>query len=514
MLDSTASEAPRGAPEPPVSDPGTAGSGGFDAALRSLANLDSQAALTFQGAANLNDLLRLATGHLARLVDAASARIWLTRRNGRRLVAREFPDEGRGDPIERRQARGDGLAGWAVTHLKALRLGPDDPRPALQGAFEPFKSAVVIRIVDQAKNSLELSDIGFYPDDLSRAKRYCERPQGILLVTGPTGSGKSTLLYAALRHIQHETKNIVTVEDPVEYQIPGLNQVQVDEKAKKTFATALRAILRQDPDVIMIGEIRDHETAQIAFRASVTGHFVLSTIHTNDAPTAVTRLVDMGLQPFMVASSLVAVISMRLVRTLCQHCKEPYEASASNLDRLGAAGRAEGKITLWRGRGCARCHQTGYHGRTGIFEVLDVGDTIRKQIISGAADSAIRAAAVEAGMRSIGEDGLKKVMEGRTTLEEVTRVIYLADATARICPSCSTVLNQEFEYCPACGDWVGEHCEGCRRRLTPGWTYCPFCGRGSTDQREAQVLQHPGRERRQKRATATSDADAPQRRAS
>ncbi len=373
---------------------------------------------------------------------------------------------------------------------------------------------VVIRIVDQAKNSLELSDIGFYPDDLSRAKRYCERPQGILLVTGPTGSGKSTLLYAALRHIQHETKNIVTVEDPVEYQIPGLNQVQVDEKAKKTFATALRAILRQDPDVIMIGEIRDHETAQIAFRASVTGHFVLSTIHTNDAPTAVTRLVDMGLQPFMVASSLVAVISMRLVRTLCQHCKEPYEASASNLDRLGAAGRAEGKITLWRGRGCARCHQTGYHGRTGIFEVLDVGDTIRKQIISGAADSAIRAAAVEAGMRSIGEDGLKKVMEGRTTLEEVTRVIYLADATARICPSCSTVLNQEFEYCPACGDWVGEHCEGCRRRLTPGWTYCPFCGRGSTDQREAQVLQHPGRERRQKRATATSDADAPQRRAS
>jgi len=367
---------------------------------------------------------------------------------------------------------------------------------------------VVIRVVDQAKNTLDLTDIGFYPDDLSRAKRYCERPQGIILVTGPTGSGKSTLLYAALRHIQHETKNIVTVEDPVEYQIPGINQVQVDEKAKKTFATALRAILRQDPDVIMIGEIRDHETAQIAFRASVTGHLVLSTIHTNDAPTAVTRLIDMGLQPFMVASSLVAVISMRLVRTLCKHCKESYEASASNLDRLGAAGRAAGTITLWRGRGCSHCNQTGYHGRTGIFEVLEVGDAIRSQIVAGAADSAIRSAAVEAGMRSIGEDGLKKVMEGHTTLEEVTRVIYLADASARICPSCSAVLNQDFEYCPACGGWVGEHCEGCKRRLNPGWDYCPFCGRGSTEQREGQVLQHPGRDRRHKRGVLSGDEPA------
>jgi type IV pilus assembly protein PilB len=357
---------------------------------------------------------------------------------------------------------------------------------------------VVIRVVDQARNTLDLSDIGFYPDALGRVKRYCERPQGIILVTGPTGSGKSTLLYAALRYIQHETKNIVTVEDPVEYQIPGINQVQVDEKAKKTFPIALRAILRQDPDVIMIGEIRDQETAQIAFRASVTGHLVLSTIHTNDAATAVTRLIDLGLQPFMVASSLVGVLSMRLVRTLCPRCKESYEASASNLDRLGAAGRAGGSITLWRGRGCTHCRQTGYHGRTGIFEVLEVDESIRQQIVAGASDAAIRSAAVEAGMRSIGEDGLKKVMEGRTTLEEVTRVIYLADASARICPSCSTVLNQDFEYCPSCGGWVGEHCEGCRRRLNPGWTYCPFCGRGSTGQRDEQILQHPGRDRRHK----------------
>ena len=373
---------------------------------------------------------------------------------------------------------------------------------------------VVIRVLDQARNALDLDGLGFYPDDHARVKRYCERPQGIILVTGPTGSGKSTLLYAALRYIQHETKNIVTVEDPVEFQLPGINQVQVDERAKKTFATALRAILRQDPDVIMVGEIRDQETAQIAFRASVTGHLVLSTIHTNDASTAVTRLIDMGLQPFMVASSLLGVISMRLVRTLCPRCKEPYEASASNLDRLGATGRAEGSITLWRGRGCSHCRQTGYHGRTGIFEVLEVDDAIRKQIGAAAPDSAIRSAAVEAGMRSIGEDGLKKVMEGRTTLEEVTRVIYLADASARLCPSCATVLNQDFEYCPSCGAWVGEHCEGCQRRLSAGWIYCPFCGRGAAGQRDSQVLPHPGRDRRHKRALAEVDDDEPLRRAS
>ena len=373
---------------------------------------------------------------------------------------------------------------------------------------------VVIRVVDQARNTLDLDGLGFYPDDHARVKRYCERPQGIILVTGPTGSGKSTLLYAALRYIQHETKNIVTVEDPVEFHLPGINQVQVDEKARKTFATALRAILRQDPDVIMVGEIRDEETAQIAFRASVTGHLVLSTIHTNDAPTAVTRLVDMGLQSFMVASSLLGVVSMRLVRTLCPRCKEPYEASASNLDRLGAAGRAEGVITLWRGRGCSHCRQTGYSGRTGIFEVLDVDDSIRRQIGAGATDAAIRSAAVEAGMRSIGEDGLKKVMEGRTTLEEVTRVIYLADAAARICPSCATVLNQDFEYCPSCGAWVGEHCEGCQRRLHAAWIYCPFCGRGAGSQRDRSVLPHPGRDRRHRPTLAAADEDDTLRRAS
>jgi type IV pilus assembly protein PilB len=335
---------------------------------------------------------------------------------------------------------------------------------------------IVIRVVDQDGASVVLTDLGLQDDDMARIKRYLVRPQGILLVTGPTGSGKSTLLYSALRFIQHETKNLVTVEDPVEFQIPGVNQVQVDEKAKKTFPAALRAILRQDPDVIMIGEIRDKETAQIAFRASVTGHLVLSTVHTNDAASAVTRLIDLGLEPFMVASSLLGVVSMRLVRTLCPRCREAYDANASNLNRLMPGSATEGNVVLSRGRGCSHCHDTGYRGRVGIFEVLEVDERIRGMIVAGATDGTIRQAAVESGMRSIGEDGLKKVLGGKTTLEEVSRVVYLSDQTAKVCPSCKAVLNQEFEYCTTCGEFVGVHCESCRHRLQPSWTYCPQCG--------------------------------------
>ena len=276
--------------------------------------------------------------------------------------------------------------------------------------------------------------------------------------------------------MQHETKNIVTVEDPVEYQIAGINQVQVDEKGKKTFPNALRAILRQDPDVIMIGEIRDPETAQIAFRASVTGHLVLTTVHTNDAASAVTRLIDLGLEPFMVASSLIGVVSMRLVRTLCPRCRETYEVSAANLGRLGVREIGEGTVPLSRGRGCPHCRDTGYLGRTGIFEVLNVSEAVRGLIGARVPDSVIREAAVEAGMRTIGEDGLQKVMSGRTTLEEVTRVVYLAETGVKMCPACKDVLAQEFEYCPSCGEYVGEHCRRCRRRMDPKWTFCPSCG--------------------------------------
>jgi type IV pilus assembly protein PilB len=334
---------------------------------------------------------------------------------------------------------------------------------------------VVLRVVDQNRTRVALEELGFFPDDLERIKRYLGRPQGIVLVTGPTGSGKTTLLYSAIRHLQHETKNIVTVEDPVEFQIPGINQVQVDEKAKKTFPNALRAILRQDPDIIMVGEIRDQETAQIAFRAAVTGHLVLSTLHTNDAASAVTRLIDLGLEPFMVASSLIGVVAMRLVRTLCPKCRESYETDAASLNRI-SVGNVVGSVTLHRGRGCPHCHETGYNGRIGIFEMFEIDETLRSLVIHNSPDAVIRHAAIEAGMRSMGEDGLKKVLDGQTTLEEVTRVVYLAERPGRLCPGCRTYLDHEFEYCPACGDFVGEHCEHCRKRLSPGWEYCPSCG--------------------------------------
>ena len=369
---------------------------------------------------------------------------------------------------------------------------------------------VVIRVVDQGSSQRNLGDLGLYPEDLARVQGYFARPQGIVLVTGPTGSGKTTLLYAALRYIHNVSKNIVTVEDPVEYQIPGINQVQVDEKAKKSFPTALRAILRQDPDVIMIGEIRDKETAQIAFRASITGHLVLTTVHTNDAPSAVTRLVDLGLEPFMVASALVGVVSMRLVRTLCPKCKETYDVSVETLNRLGARDLAAGTVQLSRGRGCPNCRSTGYHGRIGIFETLDISDPIRGLVNRNISDGGIRTAAIENGMRTMGEDGLRKVLGGQTTLDEVSRVIYLADQGAKQCPSCEAVLSPEFEYCPDCGEFVGEHCSACRRRMNPGWTWCPFCGEAAGRTRSGSAA-GPGavepqrEERRQRQRPAQPD---------
>jgi type IV pilus assembly protein PilB len=334
---------------------------------------------------------------------------------------------------------------------------------------------VVMRVVDTRRTNVDLDNLGMSEPDLTRLKGFLDRPQGIVLVTGPTGSGKTTLLYSALQMIKDVMLNITTVEDPVEFQLPGLNQVQVDEKAKKTFAVALRAILRQDPDVVMIGEIRDRETAQIAFRASVTGHLVLSTVHTNDAAGAVTRLIDLGLEPFMVASALVGVVSIRLVRVICPRCKESYEADASTLTRIGAS-TGDANVTLYRGAGCPNCRQSGFTGRTGIFEVLAVTDALRSHIVRGAAEAEIRDLAIKGGMRPIGEDGLDKTLRGITALEEVTRVVYLPEQGVKLCGSCKSVASQEFEYCPSCGHFVGEHCPTCKRRVEAKWAFCPTCG--------------------------------------
>jgi type IV pilus assembly protein PilB len=335
---------------------------------------------------------------------------------------------------------------------------------------------VVMRVVDTKRRNVELEQLGMGEHDLQRVRGFLERPQGIVLVTGPTGSGKTTLLYAALQHLRDVTRNITTVEDPVEILLPGLNQVQVDEKAKKTFAVALRAILRQDPDIIMIGEIRDRETAQIAFRASVTGHLVLSTVHTNDAAGAVTRLVDLGLEPYMVSSSLIGVVSIRLVRVICTRCKEEHEVDPATLGRLGGTVPTDGHVKLFRGAGCPTCRQTGFAGRTGIFEVLAVDDAMRSHMGHGVAEADVRNLAIQGGMRPIGEDGLDKARRGVTTLDEVMRVVYLPEQGVKLCSSCNTVVSQEFEYCPTCGHFVGEHCASCHRRMEEPWAFCPKCG--------------------------------------
>src|SRR3989441_2080584 len=250
---------------------------------------------------------------------------------------------------------------------------------------------IVIRIVDQERSALHLDSLGLSDSALQRIRAYGQRPQGIVAVTGPTGSGKSTLLYSLLQHIHSVTKNILTVEDPIEYQISGINQVQVDEKSKKTFAAILRAMLRQDPDVMMIGEVRDLETAQIAFRASITGHLVLSTVHTNDAPSAVTRLVDLGLQPYMVASSLISVISMRLVRLLCPKCRDQYVPAGDELRVFRISTREAHRVTLHRPVGCEDCGQTGDRGGAGILEGLELGGSNRRMIAGRAAGTLDRA---------------------------------------------------------------------------------------------------------------------------
>jgi general secretion pathway protein E len=279
---------------------------------------------------------------------------------------------------------------------------------------------VVLRLLEKENRLLNLTEMGFAGERLSAIHQLIQLAHGIILVTGPTGSGKTTTLYAALSQINAPDKNIITVEDPVEYQLLGIGQMQVNPKINLSFAAGLRSILRQDPDVIMIGEIRDRETAEIAIHASLTGHLVFSTLHTNDAASAATRLIDMGIEPFLVASSVVAVLAQRLLRRICPDCKKPYEAGADELSRLELP--TTSSVTLYRGAGCAACSQTGYRGRTGIFELLILDDEVRRLIGTKADSSLIKQAAIAKGMVTLKQEGAEKVLLGQTTLEEVMRI--------------------------------------------------------------------------------------------
>jgi general secretion pathway protein E len=273
----------------------------------------------------------------------------------------------------------------------------------------------VLRLLDKKKGVLSLADIGLGVDGVATMERMLARTSGIVLVTGPTGSGKSTTLYAALNRVNSSEKNIITIEDPIEYQIRGIGQIQVNPKIELTFAGGLRSILRQDPDIIMVGEIRDAETAEIAIQASLTGHLVLSTLHTNDAASAITRLVDMGIEPFMIASSLTAVMAQRLVRVICPHCREEYRP----VERYAGVTLPE---KLYRGRGCDKCLGLGTMGRTAIYEIMPVDQEICSMIIRRAHAGEIKEYAVSRGMKTLRDDGLLRAAEGDTTIEEVLRV--------------------------------------------------------------------------------------------
>lgn len=278
---------------------------------------------------------------------------------------------------------------------------------------------IVMRILDKSSLLLGLPDLGFFSDDAATMERIINLPDGIFLVTGPTGSGKTTTLYACLNSINKPDRKIITVEDPVEYQLSGINQVPVNEEVGMTFAAALRSILRQAPNIIMIGEIRDSETASIAINASLTGHLVFSTLHTNDATSAVTRLIDIGIKPFLVASSVRAVMAQRLVRKVCSSCAMPYEPTEGELRALNLTPTQIEQAQFRRGRGCDKCRGSGYKGRLGIFEIFILDDEIRNMINDRQSTSAIRARARALGMRTLREDGIRKVLAGITTPEEV-----------------------------------------------------------------------------------------------
>ncbi len=323
---------------------------------------------------------------------------------------------------------------------------------------------------------LPLSRVGFTEKQLESLLETLVAPQGLVLITGPTGSGKTSTLYSAVSQMRTPDRNIVTLEDPVEVQLRGITQVQTNDRAGLTFAAGLRSILRQDPDVVLVGEIRDTETAELALRASLTGHMVFSTLHTNDAAAAVTRMVDMGVEPFLIASSLTLVVAQRLVRVPCDRCAAPYQPSPRTLQLLGLTQEDLAGANVVRGRGCDQCGQTGYLGRTAIFEVLPVDTALRAVLTARPTETAIRAAARASGVASLRSDGVARALRGETTLEEVLRVTQVDAGSGPRCHSCHRTVEEDMTYCPWCAAAVEKSaCGGCARSLQPEWRVCPWC---------------------------------------
>jgi len=342
-----------------------------------------------------------------------------------------------------------------------------------------YGEKITIRILDTRAVKLSLEKIGLSENARSRVLGIIERPQGMVLITGPTGSGKSSTLYGMVNQIKSEAINIITLEDPIEYELGGVNQVGIHEKTGLTFPFALRSVLRQDPDVIMVGEMRDRETANIAIEASLTGHLVLSTLHTNTAVAAIVRLRNLGVPSYLIASSLNGVIAQRLVRKICQPCKQPYSPTLEEIAKMRLRGRDPASLESFKGAGCPHCNRTGYRGRVGVFEVLTVDAAIRELIAKDATEAALLKAAMDGGMRYLLEDGLDKITRGITSIEELLRVVYIRDEdSALTCQKCGGTIPKDGKNCPQCGTLVENKCPGCGGPRDLKWQFCPFCGMG------------------------------------
>lgn len=343
--------------------------------------------------------------------------------------------------------------------------------PSLHG------ETLVLRLLRKGAERLGLDDLGLTPQQREMALSAVERPQGLVLITGPTGSGKTSTLYSFLAHLTGETTKIITVEDPVEYELPGVHQTPVDRRVDLSFQRALRTVLRQDPDVIMVGEIRDPETAELAVQAAQTGHLVFSTLHTNDAVGAIGRLRDLGVPPYLIASALTMVVAQRLARRVCDACATASSPSAEVLTQLRLSPDDLSDATLVRGAGCERCDDTGYRGRTALFELLPVDTRLRELITGSASEQSLRRAGRMGGLRSLREDGVRKAAAGETTLDELLRVTPTdPDGTADTCPMCAQHVEADFAVCPWCGTGLRpERCPSCARDLDAGWAHCPSC---------------------------------------
>ena len=381
-----------------------------------------------------------------------------------------------------------------------------------------FGEKVVIRVLGTLAIP-DLESMGFSDWQLSTLLNCLSQPQGMILLTGPTGSGKTTTLYSMIAKRRSTEINIVTVEDPVEYQLEGINQVQVNTRGGLTFPGTLRSILRQDPDVILVGEIRDLETAEIAFQAANTGHLVLSTLHTDDAFGAIIRLLDLGVDRSLIGTSLSLVVAQRLARRVCEQCKEPYTPSPDVMGKLHLDDPAQ---VFYRGKGCPACRKIGFTGRLGIYEMLRVTSSMKELIRLKASESSLRRAAAVAGTKTLLEDGLTKACQGVTNPDELLRVVEIVADETFPCPKCSSMVNREFKSCPFCAFTLRNTCQACGQDLNAEWTLCPYCSAptgirnavevGANDSESGPLLLSPSTEDRieQKQQASLPAASAPE----